>query len=217
MRWQFKVLILVILGFVGLDLATSRAQIPGGFGFGGLIGVKDGHTDPLGLLKRAEVKKELRIKPEQLEKIDAAIWEALAKALDPDQLKRLKEIDIQQRDYKAFADPLVQATLKLSKTQKDNIKTIVTESEKEEKTLTDQKNLSAGGIASLVGLPDKLKVIGMQAKERCTDVLNNEQKRLWQEMVGDDFMFDNPKLPFDFGDIGKGVKGGAKKGKAAKG
>ena len=73
------------------------------------------------LLRNASVKKALRVTESQLNKVDDAVWEALGKVLDADQLKRLKQIDLQQRDYKAFSEASVQTALNLTKDQKDNI------------------------------------------------------------------------------------------------
>jgi hypothetical protein len=163
----------------------------------------------LTLLRNASVKKELRLTDDQAGKVDDAVWEALAKVLDHDQLTRLKQIDLQQRDYYAFGDPRLQATLMLTKDQKDNIRIILADAERELKGLTDSlKNVFSGGVAGLKGtsfqgLGDQVTRIRKETRDRCIEVLTSDQKRMWEEMVGDDFKLELPKL--DLGDF-KGKK-----------
>jgi hypothetical protein len=207
MRWHFKVMLAVAFGFFGLDLAVG--QLPTQLGpLGGLVG-KDTQTDPLTLLRNSSVKKELRLTDNQAGKVDAAVWEALGKVLDHDQLKRLKQIDLQQRDYHAFGDPHLQETLKLTTDQKENIRIILADADRELKGLMDSiKGVFSGGIAGVKGnafqgLGDKITSIRKETRDRCTEVLTNDQKRMWEELVGDDFKIELPKL--DFGDF-KGKK-----------
>jgi hypothetical protein len=207
MRWPVKVIITALFGFVALELAFGQLPTQLG-GLGGLMG-KDNRTDPLTLLRNSGVKKELRLTDAQAAKIDDAVWEGLAKVLDSEQLKRLKQIDLQQRDYFAFSDPSLQAALKMTKDQKDNIKTILADADRELTSLTDSLKaaftgggIGAGkGLAGLAAVPEKINSIRKDTRDRCTEVLTGEQKRMWEEMVGDDFKIELPK--FDFPDAKK--------------
>jgi hypothetical protein len=210
MRWHFKVLIVVVTAIVGLNLATTQAQLPLGLGaMGGLLS-KDARPDPLQLLHNASVKKELRLTEDQLNKVDAAVWEALGKVLTADQFRRLKEIDLQQRDYLAFGDVSVQERLKLTKDQKASIKTILSDADKEMNTFIKELTSGAGGFAAIMGMRDKVTAIGKETKDRCTEVLTPEQRRTWIEMVGDDFKLEMPKVDIPFPDLGV-KKGNVKK------
>jgi len=210
MRWRFKLMIAVLLGLVGLQLALGQLPFP----FGGLGGPrsKDGRADPLTLLRNASVKKELRLSDDQAAKVDDVVWEALGKVLDPDQLKRLKQIDMQQRDYLAFGDPSLQTTLKLTSDQKDSIKTILTDADKELASLMEGLKgafgggFAKGGIQGIQGIPEKAAAIRKETRERCAEVLTGDQRRMWEELVGEEFKIDLPKL--DLGDFFKKKKGG---------
>src|SRR6266850_7228246 len=101
MRWYYKVGIAGLLGIIVLQLTPGNAQQPLG-SVGGLVG--KGQTDPLTLLRNTSVKKELRLTDEQLEKVNDAVWKALTEVLDEEQLIRLKQIDLQVRDFRAFGD-----------------------------------------------------------------------------------------------------------------
>jgi hypothetical protein len=74
--------------------AAAPAQQFGGGGFGGFGG---GQQDITTLLRNASVKKEIKLTDEQLEKVPAAVLKALGDVLTPEQLTRLKQIDLQQR------------------------------------------------------------------------------------------------------------------------
>jgi hypothetical protein len=185
MRWQFKVMIVVALGFVALELAQSQAQIPGGGGFGGFG--KGGAMNPLTMLQNKAVKDELKLTDEQAKKVDEAVWKSLATVLDVDQLKRLKQIDLQVKDYRAFAEADVQVALKMTAEQKDTIKTALADADKE---LADiAKDFKGGGKGGGGAGFEKLQTIGKETKERIIGVLNKEQKRAFNEMIGEKFEF----------------------------
>ena len=78
MRWHLKLMIVMLAAFVGLTLATSQAQFQMG-GAGGLGGpLRQGcSTQSVGVVRNKGVKKELRLTDEQLDKVDAAVWERL--------------------------------------------------------------------------------------------------------------------------------------------
>jgi hypothetical protein len=187
-----------VLAFIGLPLAFGQLpfQIPGMAG----LTATDSRPNPQALLRNASVKKELRLTEDQTNKVDDAVWDGLSKVLDPEQLKRLKQIDLQQRDYMAFADPSLQKTLKLTNDQKESIKIILADADKELAGILDgvkgalTGGFAKGGLQALTSIPEKAASIRKDTRERCTDVLNLEQKRMWMEMVGEDFRLDLPKI-----------------------
>jgi hypothetical protein len=187
MRWYFKVMVAVLLGWGALEVGQSRAQIGGG-GFGRM---GKGDSNPLSLLQNQSVKKELRLTDEQAAKVSDAVWKALAEVLDPDQLRRLKQIDLQQRDYQAFGDIRVQEALKLNAEQKDSIKTILADADRE---MADARKEITGG--NFQAAMEKMTSIGRETKDRCQSVLNKNQRRLWNEMLGDEFKMEFPRFDF---------------------
>src|SRR5262249_15266120 len=86
-----------------------------------------GSVAPLGVLDRADVKKELDITAEQTEKIPGALMAALAEVLGENQLTRLKQLDLQQRNQRAFEDAAVRHLLKLTAEQNKNIDGVLAE------------------------------------------------------------------------------------------
>jgi hypothetical protein len=188
MRWQIKILIVVALGFAALDVAQSQVQPPGGGGFGkGGGGTKNVQT----LLEMKAVKDELKLTDDQAKKVDEAVWKSLATVLDAEQFKRLHQIDLQLKDYHAFADAHVQTELKMTVEQKANVKTILEDADKERADVLKELGGGKGGKGKGKGgggaNNEKLKTIDTEAKERVTSVLTKEQKRAYNEMVGEKF------------------------------
>ncbi|HYV36416.1 MAG TPA: hypothetical protein VE988_11965 [Gemmataceae bacterium] len=213
MRWHFKVTIVLALGLALFGLAVAQQPLQ----IGNIRGLfaKDGRSDPVGLLKNRDVKNELKLSDEQTQKVEEAIWKILAESLDAEQVKRLLQIDFQQRDYKVFADPKIQAQLKFDDEQKVNFKKIVGDTDEiVEKLIKELEENNPGTIpASIV---DKINAARKEGKQNCLESLTDEQRRQWREMLGEPFLFSAPKIditPF----LPKKIDPTAKKAKAKKG
>jgi len=104
-----------ILGLSAVLVDGLQGQPKGGGGGGG------GGGNVLTLVNNKDVKKELNITDEQAAKIPAEVLAALGKVLDEKQLKRLKQIQVQQMGNNAFKDAGVQKELNLTAEQKTSI------------------------------------------------------------------------------------------------
>ena len=164
-RWTLVIgAFLLALGLVGLADAQQRAPFAGGGG--------RGPTDPLALINNPSVKKELEITDEQAEKLPEALRKALNDVLTEKQVKRLKQIEMQQRGAAAFGDDKVAAALKLSEEQIGNIKTILQDSQKELK-----EAFSGGRGGDFKAAREKVENLKKETQEKIQDVLTSEQKR----------------------------------------
>jgi hypothetical protein len=144
--------------------------------------LREKHQDDFEKLKG--LKKEDRA--EQLKEVMRAISEetmkALAGVLDPQQAKRLYQIDLQQRGPQAFTDPAIEKALKLSDDQKTQIKTLNDDAAKEIRDTFE----SAGGGKSL-DLGKKMLAVRKETLERITAVLTDKQKQEWSSLTGKPF------------------------------
>ena len=179
-----------VLGLIAVNLVIAQQRFGGFGGFGG-----QGKGGPLALINRADVKKELEITDEQLEKVPEAVQKALADVLNEQQLKRLRQIDLQDRGYRAFADAKVQAQLKISDEQKENIKTILEDSRKE------QAELFKGAKDDFKGAIEKAAAMTKETNEKVQGVLTADQRKLWKSMLGEEFKFEQTG---GFGGFSKG-------------
>jgi hypothetical protein len=108
---------------------------------------------------------------------------AFAEVLQPPQIKRLQQIDLQQRGAQAFLEPDIVKALKLTHDQQDLIKTINADAAKEMK---DSISNPQGKVEEM---SKKLTLLRKETMERVTAVLNKDQLRMWQNMEGTPFEF----------------------------
>lgn len=188
---------LMTLALVSVTAAQFRP------GFGGA-----NRTDPVVLLNDPQVRKELGISDEQAEKMPAAIFEAVTKVLDAKQVKRLREIQLQQMGSRALLDAKVQGDLKFTDSQKESVKTILDDAAKDITTLT--KEFGKGG--DFKGMGEKIAAIRKESNEKAMEVLNADQRRTYTSMLGEEFKFEAPK-GFGKGGFGKGKDKGKTKDK----
>src|SRR6516165_5591941 len=114
MRACGKLIFLVAVGVVAVGVVGGQG--PGGFGKG------KGGGDYFSLANNGQVKAELKLTEEQIAKLPAAALKALAEILDENQMKRLKQIALQQKGNSAFLETAVKNELKLTDAQVAKIK-----------------------------------------------------------------------------------------------
>jgi hypothetical protein len=182
-----------VLGLIAVNLVIAQQRF-GGFGGGG----GGGGGGVLALINRSDVKKELEITDDQLEKVPDAVQKALADVLNEKQLKRLRQLDLQQRGVRAFSDTKVQAQLKITDEQKENIKTIIEESNKE------RAELFKGAKDDIKGAIEKGNAITKETNDKIQTVLTADQRKLWKSMLGEEFKFEQGGGFGGFGGFGKG-------------
>jgi Spy/CpxP family protein refolding chaperone len=131
--------------------------------------------------------------------VSAEVLKDLTGVLQPDQLKRLKQIELQVRGTRAFQEADVQKELNLTDDQKDKLKTISEDAGKEMQEIrkSSQGNFQEAG--------KKIRAAQKEALEKAVAVLTPDQKKSWKEMTGEPF-----EIKFEPGQFGKG-KGGKKK------
>jgi hypothetical protein len=141
--------------------------------------VRDSHKDEFTKLQDLG-QDERRTKAEELGRaVSEETLKALADVLKPEQLKRLKQIELQQAGERAFTRPDVQAALKLTDDQKDQVKTLTEDAAKQ------RRELFQGGNAQ--GSRDKLTAVRKETLEKVQAVLTDGQKKTWKDLTGEPF------------------------------
>jgi hypothetical protein len=193
----------VLVGLVGGQQPGGKGGKggKGGFGKGGFGAAQ---TDAASLVKMDAVKKELNITDEQNDKIPDAIMKGLAGVLDEKQITRLRQIVLQQKGTQAFLDTSVQKELKITSEQANNIKTILSDSDKERAEIMAEAK--GGGFQ---GLQEKFTELTKETTEKVQGVLTADQRRAFKQLLGEEFQL--PKGGFGGFGGGKGGKGGKKK------
>jgi len=128
--------------------------------------------------------------------INEETYKALADVLKPEQIKRLKQIQLQRQGTFAFMSPDTQMELKLTDDQKDKIKTIGDDARQEMGALFEEQDQAAR--------QKKMAAFQKETMEKITAVLTDDQKKTWKEMTGEPFEYKP--------DPGEGF-GGGRRGK----
>ena len=191
--------VLMLMAVASVEEVNAQKKGGGGGGFGGFGGPQTG----LNLLNRADVKKELEVTDEQMEKLPAEVLVAISRVLNEKQFKRFKQLELQQRGTNAFKDAAVQKALNINDEQKKSITTILDASAKE---IADLGFGGFGGFGKGGGNQEKIDGIRKDTKEKINGILTKQQRSSWRDMVGDEFTFTQPTFP-GIGGFGKDKKG----------
>jgi hypothetical protein len=157
--------------------------------------VREKHQDEFAALRELQ-GDERREKTASLNKtVSSEEVKALEGILSQDQLKRLKQIQLQSRRAQAFTDPEVESRLKLTADQKEKIKTIADDARAE------MRELFQGGGGDRAEMAKKMAAMNKTTMEKISAVLHPDQRETWKEMTG---------APFEvqFQGQGRGRRGG---------
>jgi hypothetical protein len=136
---------------------------------------------------------------EDRQKMNSEIIPAVEKALNDDQKKRMKQIDVQRMGLFAFANEDVVKTLKITDEQKDKLKSITDDSNMQLQALRQEYGIRGfggfgGGGGGAAPDPEKLaeftkksKVLTDETMEKVMKAMTDDQKKAWKEMVGETF------------------------------
>lgn len=182
---------LLLMSVAWVEGQQEKKQGGGGGGFGGMFG-RGGPTNPYDLLVRADVKKELDVTEDQMDKLPDEVMVAISKVLNEKQFKRFKQLDLQKKQNAAFKDAAVQKELKMTEEQKKNILTILADETKEVGELMPKGGGGfgkKGGGGDFKGTQEKIETIHKDAKEKIYMVLSKDQRKTWRDMIGEEFKF----------------------------
>jgi hypothetical protein len=209
-----------MLRFLGLCLAIGvatplLAQRPGGFGGGGvstamLVGQKSVQeevklTDDQ-VAKAKKVNEDIRAKyaddlknsfkdrekaAELRKKMSEETNKALAEVLKPDQLKRIRQIEIQLGGLNSLSRDDVAKELKLTDKQKDDLKGRVDDLRKDTGEIFKDAGKDKFAEASV-----KARTLSQEAATKFVSTLSDDQKTAYKEMTGKKF---DGKIEFGMG------------------
>lgn len=105
----------------------------------------------------------------------------LGTVLKPEQIKRLKQIELQQRGSRAFEDQEVVAGLKISDDQKAKLKALGEESGKQ------MREIFQGAQGNREEAAKKFQALRKETMDKALAVLSDDQKKAWKELTGEPF------------------------------
>jgi hypothetical protein len=116
----------------------------------------------------------------------------LAKTWKPEQIKRLKQLGVQQQGLNAFMSPAVDKVLKLTDEQKEKVRTLNMEQGEEMRGIF-------GGGGDPAENAKKMATMRKEFLAKGVAALTDEQKKEWKELTGE---------PFEFPAMAGGNRGG---------
>ncbi|HEY7331222.1 MAG TPA: hypothetical protein VH592_26550 [Gemmataceae bacterium] len=128
-------------------------------------------------------KKSYEIKERIDDEVEQALIKALPGILTSDQMKRLRQISLQAwqaSGVNIFICPEVATTLKLTKEQRQQIIAI----EKEMKAIVEKSRHKLPTGESYIEQGAILKIVEAARSKVMANVLTDEQKKTWKEMLG---------------------------------
>jgi len=145
------------------------------------------HRDEFAKLRDLD-QNERRTKTAELTRtVNEETLKAVSDILNTEQLKRLKQIELQQAGERAYSRPEVQKALNLTDEQKEKLKTIA------EDTSKQRRELLQGGNAQ--GNREKLTALTKESNDKVQAVLTDEQKKAWKDLTGETFTIARPRRP----------------------
>jgi len=139
--------------------------------------IREKHKDDLAKLR--DLSQEDRTK--LMKEIADESKKAYGEVLNADQMKRLHQIELQQRGVQAFSDPEVQSALKLTDEQKDKLKTINEDARKEMQAAFQGGGQGGDREAAM----KKLQELRKDTMDKASAVLTADQKKAWKDMTGE--------------------------------
>jgi hypothetical protein len=113
-----------------------------------------------------------------------ALARVVADILTPEQLKRLRQIEVQQLGLKAFSDAEVQKALKLTGEQTKDFQAI---SEQLSKDIVKARQEAGSDFRNRFELNTKTTALNKEAMDKMVSRLTEEQKKTWKELNGAPF------------------------------
>jgi len=104
-----------------------------------------------------------------------------AEFLKPEQIKRLHQIELQQRGAMALSDPVVVKKLGITEEQTTKVKSILADQQSEM-----QEIRQAGGNDFAAMMP-KMTALRKETNTKVMGLMTEDQKKTWKEMTGDPF------------------------------
>ena len=130
-------------------------------------------------------------KQQELSKpINEAALKSAASFLKPEQIKRLHEIEIQQRGATALSDPVIAKKLGVTDEQTTKVKSILADQQSEM-----QEIRQSAGQDFQAAMP-KIQALRKETNTKVMALMTEDQKKTWKEMTGEPFeVVQQPRRP----------------------
>jgi hypothetical protein len=164
--------------------------------------VTDKHADEFAKLRDLPREEQGTKRTELTKTVNEETLKAVGEVLKPEQMTRLKQIELQRAGFAAYTRPEVQTALKLTDEQKEKVKTIADEGNKQVREQFGMGQGGGGGARPPRGQGgagrgqgrggagannEKVTAVRKETTEKIVAVLTDDQKTTWKELAGKPF------------------------------
>jgi hypothetical protein len=162
--------------------------------------VRDKHADEYTKLADLAAEERTKKRTELTKMVNEETLASVGEVLKPEQMKRLKQLELQRAGTNAFTREEVAKGLVFTTEQTEKVKTITDESNTKMRELMGGGRGAggAGGARPARGQgganpnAEKIAALRKETLEKVTAVMTDEQKGKWKEMTGETFEFPAP-------------------------
>jgi Spy/CpxP family protein refolding chaperone len=144
--------------------------------------VRAKHHDEFDKVEDLDAQKRSEKTAEIVRTMISETNKGLADVLKPEQMKRYRQIQLQQLGLRAFTEPEVQSKLKLTDDQVGQIRRINADSQSQRRELSQ-----GGGGGNREEMQKKEATLGKESMDKALAVLSADQKQAWKDMTGEPF------------------------------
>ncbi len=146
--------------------------------------------------KMASVREQLQDLqgPERMTKmqelarpINESAMKTAAEFLKAEQVKRLHEIELQNRGIRAFSDPVVAKKLSITSEQETKVKSLMADMQSERREI-----MQSAGDDWASAMP-KIQALMKETSTKVMALMTDDQKKTWKEMTGEPFTIVQPQ------------------------
>ncbi|MFN3650681.1 MAG: Spy/CpxP family protein refolding chaperone [Armatimonadota bacterium] len=142
---------------------------------------------------------------QKMQELQAQQEKQVIEILEPAQVKRYKQLQIQQAGPRGLVRPEVAQQLKLTPSQTQSIEAAVRGEQESMRSMFESARSNGGGPEAFQGLREKMQQLRGETDKKILAVLTDAQKKQFDELKGAPFTFPEPR----FG--GRGGPGGGRR------
>jgi len=132
-------------------------------------------------LEGLEGQEAITKRQELAKPINEEAMKSAAAFLKPEQVKRLQQIEIQQRGANALSDPAIAKKLGVTDEQASKVKTILADSQ------TEMRELFQSAGDDRQAAMAKVQTLRKDTNNKVMALMTEDQKNTWKEMTGEPF------------------------------
>jgi len=155
-------------------------------------------------LSEEERRKKFEEMRQKAELISKEVEETLELVLEPDQMKRLKQLQLQREGVFAIGRPDIAKQLGLSEEQVGKVRELIASLRPDRAKMRELFQQGRDAVRKYFAEREQRR---KEVEKKILEVLTPEQRKKWEQMIGKPFEFPRPERGFRRGPRGRGRGG----------